>query len=78
MREALNHSPRVELTPATTPPPVWAGLKFTCANCTAEFQLEAADDCKPIDGTIAAYLTPRCWNCGQAAVIEIPQPLGGS
>jgi hypothetical protein len=54
-----------------SPPPPWAGVKFTCEKCGAIFQLQAADKCAVIDPAAAAYFMPACWDCGHVNVVTI-------
>lgn len=60
---------RVAITVDPTPAPPWTGVRFTCGTCSAEFQLEAADECKEIDR--GEFLAPDCWTCGQVNAIQI-------
>ena len=79
--ETATPSHRIRLSdPVTTPAPRWTGVKFTCSECTGEFQLEAADVCLPTTCTtpgFAAYKTPACRTpgCGHKTIIVIPRPL---
>ncbi len=76
--ETTQPTPRMHIAVDPTPPPPWAGVKFTCKKCRAEYQLEAADKCelrtrKP---TFASYHTPPCWDCEHVNVITIEKPIG--
>lgn len=78
--ETATPQPRIAITPATDPAPPWTGKKFTCSECTGEFQLEAADVCRPTTSTTpgyAAYKTPACptHGCGARTIIVVPIPL---
>lgn len=69
-------SPKISIMPATDPAPPWTGVKFTCAQCTGEFQLEAADNCElrlVVNENLRAYDTPSCPTpgCGHINVIEL-------
>jgi hypothetical protein len=70
--ETATPSPRIAITPATSAAPPWSGVKFTCSQCKAEFQLEAADNCEPSGKN--EFWTPQCPTpgCGHINVIEIP------
>jgi hypothetical protein len=70
--ETATPSPRIAITPATSAAPPWSGVKFTCAKCTAEWQLEAADRCEAIEGC-ELLTAPRCPNpgCGHVSIIDL-------
>jgi hypothetical protein len=69
--ETATPSPRIAITPATSAAPPWTGVKFTCAKCTAEWQLEAADRCGAIEGG-EQLIAPRCPTpgCGHVNIIN--------
>jgi hypothetical protein len=74
--ETATPTPRIRITPAESPAPPWTGKKFTCEKCTAEWQLEAADQCElriVVNDHLHAYNTPPCPTpgCGHINVIEI-------
>jgi hypothetical protein len=74
--ETATPSPRIAITPATSAAPPWSGVKFTCSQCKAEFQLEAADNCKlrlVVDDSLRSYDTPPCPapGCGHINIIEL-------
>jgi hypothetical protein len=64
------------ITPATSAAPPWSGVKFTCSQCTAEWQLEAADRCEFVYAFPDAptrFVAPPCPTpgCGYVNVIEL-------
>jgi hypothetical protein len=74
MTEALEQTPRMQITVADTPAPPWTGLKFTCEKCQGEFQLEAADPCSlrlVLNDHLKTHNTPPCptEGCGQINVV---------
>jgi hypothetical protein len=74
MSEPLNSTNRIELAPSDAPPPPWTGVKFTCEQCGAEYQLEAADSCELrliLNDRPKIYTTPPCRDCGRVNVIEL-------
>jgi hypothetical protein len=77
-------TPRMRIYPAAAgPPPIWTGVKFTCAKCKGEFQLEAADQCKRrfvVNDHLRTYNTPRCPTpgCGNINIILVPSEKSAS
>lgn len=71
--ETATPTPRILITPSTTPAPPWAGVKFTCFGCKAEYQLEAADyctECGRPEGKVF-FITPPCRDCGKSSIITV-------
>lgn len=68
---------RTTIVADSTPAPPWAGVKFSCKKCGAEYQLEAGDACELrliLNDHLRTYDTPPCWNCEQVNVIHIDAP----
>lgn len=82
--ETTQPTQRIAIDVDRSPAPPWTGIKFTCAECSGQFRLEAADKCTPTTSTtpgFSAYKTPPCPtpNCGAKAIIVIrieDQPEG--
>jgi hypothetical protein len=73
--QTASPTPRCLIAVDESAPPPWTGLKFTCASCSAEFQLEAADVLEEVpsasDEKRRTFLSPNCWTCDARTVIGI-------